>query len=68
MTYDAVSRTQEQVLRDLKDSNEREMILRMRGAQLFGKIAKELNGFFPEERTRETWEQICVALALAEGK
>lgn len=59
---------QEQALRDLKDRNEREVLLRMKGEQLFGKIAKELNEFFPEERTKETWVQICVALALAEGK
>jgi len=68
LEYRAVEKTQEQALRDLKDRNEREVLLRMKGEQLFGKIAKELNKFFPEERTRETWVQICVALALAEGK
>jgi len=51
----------------MKDRNEREVLLRMKGEQLFGKIAKELNEFFPEERTREMWVQICVALALAEA-
>ena len=68
LEFRAVEKAQEQALRDLKDRNEREILLRMRGEQLFGKIARELNEFFPEERTKETWEQICVALALAEGK
>jgi len=68
LEFRAVEKAQEQALRDLKDRNEREMLLRMRGEKLFGKIAEELNVFFPEERTRETWVQICVALALAEGK
>jgi len=42
-------------------------LLYKRGGELFQTIVKELNELFPEERTKETRVQVCVALALAEA-
>jgi len=38
--------------------------LRLLGEEAFGQIVDRLNDLFPEGRTQEAWEQICVALEL----
>ena len=48
----------------MADANEQRKELRVRGERLFAQIVDRLNDLFPEGRTQEAWEQICVALEL----
>ena len=48
----------------MADADERRKELRVRGERLFARIVDRLNDLFPEGRTQEAGEQICVALEL----
>ena len=49
------------------DAERRELVAE--GSQLFKRVVgDELNKLFPEARTLETFQQICVALAILQRK
>lgn len=52
-------------MRYMTDPNKKAVL--KQGERLFSRIVGRLNEAYPE-RTQETWEQICYALALAENE